>query len=417
MTRKEKSSSTDEESQNSHSSDESHEIQLEVDPGKPNDNSEPLAEEELDKNCCGLFHYDFWPPGIELRTFIPYLMFLLSEGITGPSMTSYSSYLIVDVGAVSDIDDAGDYSGFLIASFFICQFISSLVLGFLSDKHGRRPYLLISGFLGGVFQICFGLSKTLWQAILFRALCGLCNGTVGIAKTGIADISNKDNRVKAFTFIGLMFGFGTIIGSAIGGFTARPAVEYSDVFSPDGFFGEYPYALPNFIVGAYTLFTVLIAIFFLRETNPLVLRRRKGQEEDMSGYPTVDIDIVDVQTGAMYIGSAHVITEELGEVKAEVAHDIIFEAEEYEKEMMAKANLWGKIKRLKLPILATVVYTCSSLLQFIYVTIVSVWTVATSEVGGLDFSPLKLGIFTTVDGVCVILIILFLCAKLITVLT
>ena len=396
-------------------------VELEVDPISKSTGTTPVPEkaeddEVLDKNCCGLCHYDFWPPGIELKTFVPLLLFLLSEGITGPSMSSYSSYLIVDVGAVSDIDDAGDYSGILMSSFFICQFVSSLFLGVLSDKFGRRPFLIISGLLGGAFQIAFGFSTKLWMAILFRALGGICNGSVGIAKTGIADITNKNNRIKAFTFIGLMFGLGSIIGSAIGGFTARPAVEYPETFSADGFFGKYPYALPNLIIGAYTLITSLVAVFCLRETHPIIVRKRQGEQVDMSRYPTITLDIVDVSTGIVSFNTAHVISEESVEEEEEIP-DIILEAEEYEKEMTAKANLWGKIKRLKLPILATAVYTCSSLLQFIYVTITSVWTVATPKVGGLNFTPLKLGIFTAADGVCVILIILFLSERIINFLT
>ena len=396
-------------------------VELEVDPIQKSTGTTPTPamedEEILDKNCCGLCHYDFWPPGIELKTFIPLLLFLLSEGITGPSMSSYSSYLIVDVGAVSDIEDAGDYSGILMSSFFICQFVSSLFLGIISDKFGRRPFLIISGLLGGAFQIAFGFSTKLWMAILFRALGGLCNGSVGIAKTGIADITDKSNRTKAFTFIGLMFGIGSIIGSTIGGFTARPAVEYPETFSADGFFGKYPYALPNLIIGAYTLIISIAAIFCLRETNPLVLKKRQGEKVDMSMYPTITLDIVDVSTGIMSFNTAHVITEGSTEEQKEEVPNIIFEAEEYEDEMMAKANLWGKIKRLKFPILATAVYTCSSLLQFIYVTATAVWTVATPEVGGLNFTPLKLGIFTAADGVCVILIIVLLSERIINFLT
>lgn len=77
-----------------------------------------------------------------------------------------------------------------------------------------------------------------------------------------------------------MTGVGSIAGSAVGGFTARPATKLPSVFNPDGtysfndvrhnfigFWGKFPYALPNFIVAAFTLLSVILSIIFISENQ------------------------------------------------------------------------------------------------------------------------------------------------------
>lgn len=376
---------------------------------------EGSSDDDDDAAAASKKGFVFCPPGINIRAFIPPLSLLLGEGIMGPSINSYASYMVVDVGAASDIDGAGDYSGLIASSFFICQFISSLFLGFLSDKYGRRPILLFSAFASCVFSVCFGFSTKLWMAILFRALAGLSNGSVGIAKTSIGEMSNKHNRVKAFTFVGLMFGIGTIIGSAVGGFTARPAVEYSDVFSQDGFFGKYPYALPNLIVALYFFAAFIFCCVFMIETNPMVANKGKPEPIDMSNFPTIDVDIVDVETkSSTYHSNVPVmpefyLTNVAGSTPAPMAPEEI----EAEKKMSVK----DKIYYYKMAILAVAAYSLASIIGFVYTTIIGVWTVATVPVGGLDFTTLKLGLFTAVEGFCVIVITLFISAKVVEKLT
>ena len=367
-------------------------------------------ESAVVKDSCGIC-----PPGINLKAFVPLLLILMGEGLVGSSLSSYVSYLVVDVGAVSDIDQAGDYAGYLLAIFFICQFFSSLVLGTLSDKYGRRIFILTSVFLNTCFQFAFGFSTKLWMALLFRALAGLSNGNVGIAKTSIAEMTTKDNRVKAFTFIGLMFGIGSIIGSTLGGFTARPAVEYPETFSPNGFFGKYPYTFPCFIISAYLLASFVMATVFVKETNAAVLAKRNGGKNakpDMSGYPTVDIDIVDMRSSTtQHFESVPVVPETL--MYDVCAAETPEPAETPDSAVAAKKTLREHLLELKYPIIATVIYTIASAISYIYTVMINVWTVATVKSGGMGFTTLKLGIFSAINGVSVILVVIFICSRII----
>ena len=65
-----------------------------------------------------------------------------------------------------------------------------------------------------------------------------------------------------------VWSIGTIIGPAIGGTFARPAVSMPSIFSPAGIFANFPYLLPNLICAAFLLISILFGYFFLVETHP-----------------------------------------------------------------------------------------------------------------------------------------------------
>jgi DHA1 family tetracycline resistance protein-like MFS transporter len=133
--------------------------------------------------------------------------------------------------------------GLLAASYAAAQLIGAPVLGRLSDRHGRRPILLVSiaGTLVGFLLL--GLAEPLgtWLAgllpaslggeslvtatnaiilgILFfsRILDGLTGGNISVAQAYITDITDEENRARGLGLIGAAFGLGFIIGPAAGG--------------------------------------------------------------------------------------------------------------------------------------------------------------------------------------------------------
>lgn len=62
------------------------------------------------------------------------LVNMLGYGIIIPILYSYSKKF-----GLSDFEN-----GMLFATFSICQFIATPIIGRLSDKYGRRPLLLVS---------------------------------------------------------------------------------------------------------------------------------------------------------------------------------------------------------------------------------------------------------------------------------
>lgn len=83
---------------------------------------------------------------------------------------------IRDFGLTDDETQIGWYAGLITTTFSLAQVMSSIPIGLLSDRIGRRPVLLL-GLAGNVVSACmFGLSKSFAGAVVSRAMLGLVNG-------------------------------------------------------------------------------------------------------------------------------------------------------------------------------------------------------------------------------------------------
>lgn len=121
--------------------------------------------------------------------------------------------------------------GFLFASYSVMQLIFSPVLGRLSDKHGRRPVLLVSIIGTGIGFLILGFATTLWMLFLGRILDGISGGNISTAQAYIADITTREERAKGMGLLGAAFGLGFIFGPAIGGILSRWGVQVPFLFA------------------------------------------------------------------------------------------------------------------------------------------------------------------------------------------
>ena len=121
--------------------------------------------------------------------------------------------------------------GLLFASYSIMQFIFAPVMGRLSDKHGRRPVLLISilGTCAGF--LILGFATTLWMLFLGRIIDGISGGNISTAQAYIADVTTEENRAKGMGLIGAAFGLGFVFGPAIGGILSRWGINVPFLFA------------------------------------------------------------------------------------------------------------------------------------------------------------------------------------------
>ncbi len=81
-------------------------------------------------------------------------------------------------------------------------------------------------------------------------------------------VTNPAHEPKAFSIMPFVWSMGTIVGPALGGLLASPSQAYPDVFSKHGFFGHFPWALPNLVCAALMLISIVMSYFFLEETHP-----------------------------------------------------------------------------------------------------------------------------------------------------
>ena len=142
--------------------------------------------------------------------------------------------------------------GTILMTFSLFQFITSPILGRLSDSYGRKPLLIFSQISTFLSFIILGFSNALWMIFASRIVDGVLGSNHSIAQAYLSDISSKKNRSKVFGISGAAFGFGFLIGPAIGGYLAT--------ISPMG------YKLPSFIAAGVSLVTILLTATLLKET-------------------------------------------------------------------------------------------------------------------------------------------------------
>src|SRR5579864_1013659 len=179
-----------------------------------------------------------------LVIFLTVFIDLIGFGIVVPLVPLYSRHF----GA------HGFVIGLIIASFSAMQFVFAPIWGRLSDRHGRRPILLLStaGAAGSyvLFALSSGLENHLaaiWLMVLARAFAGLCGGNITVAQAYIADITPPEQRSRRMGLIGMAFGLGFIFGPAIGGLS----LKYLGPMGPGGIAAGLCAA--NFVLAIFVL--------------------------------------------------------------------------------------------------------------------------------------------------------------------
>lgn len=159
----------------------------------------------------------------------------------------------------------GETLGVLTASFSIAQFFATPVLGSLSDKWGRKPLLVISLAGTCISFILFAEARSMIMLFAARILDGLTGGNVSVAQAMVSDTATSDNRAKRFGILSSAFGFGFVIGPAVGGLLNR-----------------YGMQVPFYFAAGISLIGTLCSLFFLKETNPPDKSKKNSEKTKFS---------------------------------------------------------------------------------------------------------------------------------------
>ncbi len=152
--------------------------------------------------------------------------------------------------------------GVLVASFALMQFISSPILGRVSDNIGRRPILLVSILTSVISFAFFALANSFWMLLISRIVAGLAT-EVGVAQAYIADITKAQDRVKGMGRVGAIHGAGFIIGPALGGIMST-----------------YGFSAAGWVAALLAMVNLVFVFFFLPESLDPHL---KGEDSTRAG--------------------------------------------------------------------------------------------------------------------------------------
>ncbi|WP_309664776.1 TCR/Tet family MFS transporter [Tabrizicola sp.] len=163
--------------------------------------------------------------------------------------------LITQVGGMS-LGDAAFVGGWMFAAFSLGQFLFSPLMGNLSDRFGRRPLLLLAIFGLGVDYLFSALAPTIFWLFVGRVIAGICGSSYVIANAYIADVTEPQDRAKAFGLVGAAFGVGFVLGPAIG-----------------GLLGELGPRVPFYVAAGISALNLIYGWLVLPETLPPEKRR------------------------------------------------------------------------------------------------------------------------------------------------
>jgi MFS family permease len=175
--------------------------------------------------------------------------------------------------------------GLLTAAFSIAQFFATPVLGALSDKFGRKPLLAISLIGTCISFLMFAWAGSVFILFAARILDGLTGGNVSVAQAMVSDKSTPQNRAKKFGILGSAFGFGFVIGPAVGGLLSR--------------FGDH---VPFYFAAGIALIGTLCTIFLLKETLPKESDPKVKKQYHFSFYSLITTLKMPVIGTAIFVG-------------------------------------------------------------------------------------------------------------------
>ncbi|KAG9202173.1 hypothetical protein G6514_004610 [Epicoccum nigrum] len=189
-------------------------------------------------------------------------------------MASLQSYMVEQLRSFDiGIPDASlSYqAGVLQGSFTFAQIVTSILWGRAADSPliGRKKVLLI-GLLGTAVS-CIGVafSQSFVEMVTWRVLGGAVNGTVGAARTMVAESVDKKWHSRAFLLLPVAFNVANILGPVVGGALVYPVSNHHHVFSIThalGLLEAYPYALPSLLCTALLSVEAGLVATFLNET-------------------------------------------------------------------------------------------------------------------------------------------------------
>jgi DHA1 family tetracycline resistance protein-like MFS transporter len=141
--------------------------------------------------------------------------------------------------------------GLILSLYAIAQLLFLPAWGWLSDRIGRRPVLLVS--LGGTVLsfLLLAVADSVNTVYLARILGGFFAASIGTAQAVVTDVTPPEERARGMGLIGAAFGLGFVLGNPIG-----------------GWLGAIQERLPFYAIAGLALVNLILALWQLPESKP-----------------------------------------------------------------------------------------------------------------------------------------------------
>jgi MFS family permease len=181
---------------------------------------------------------------------------------------------IAHAAHASDLATGALFAGALGSVYSLMQFLFSPVWGARSDRHGRRPVLLLTIAGNALSYLLLFFSGSFALFFAGRILGGIMGGNIAVAIAAVSDVTSRENRAKGMGIVGVAFGLGFLTGPVIGGLTAPfNLLERWPGLAADG---VHPFSVPAAIAFGLCLVNLIWIKARFRETLAPDLRGAGG---------------------------------------------------------------------------------------------------------------------------------------------
>lgn len=111
--------------------------------------------------------------------------------------------------------------GYVIAAFFVTELLGSLVFGALSDRYGRKIFIVLGPVFGAIGALLSSMTSLLWLLVIVRLFAGLSTGSSVPATLGyISDVTvgRPNLRARVMGMFELTLVGGIAMGAVAGGY-------------------------------------------------------------------------------------------------------------------------------------------------------------------------------------------------------
>ena len=141
--------------------------------------------------------------------------------------------------------------GLILTLYALAQLLFLPVWGWISDRIGRRPVILISLLGTALSFLLLADADTVRGIYLARVLAGLFAASIGTAQAVVTDVTAPSQRAGGMGVLGAAFGAGLVVGPMLGGFLAA-----------------WHERLPFLVIAALAAGNFLVALRYLKESRP-----------------------------------------------------------------------------------------------------------------------------------------------------